>query len=143
MSAINGYIPQVTPLLFETEEGQRKASALVEFGGWNAKEKTLSPIHVSALSHMPHAPILEWVMDSMAAAAEAGRLHGSNYLEQLFASREDIRVFRTQLREEGPNLWVNDRHHNAMCKLGSTQADSSTYQRITAFFDPPETERSS
>lgn len=95
--------------------------------------RALSPIRVSALSRMAHAPIIEWVMDSMAAAAEAGRLHGSNYLEQIFASREDVRAFRVRLREEGPDLWLNDRHHNAMRKLASTQADSSTYQRITAF----------
>ncbi|MFL9905732.1 hypothetical protein [Paraburkholderia sp. RL17-337-BIB-A] len=33
MATINGYIPQVTPLMFETEERQRMASACIEYGG--------------------------------------------------------------------------------------------------------------
>ncbi|WP_322092618.1 hypothetical protein [Paraburkholderia bannensis] len=140
MSAINGYIPQVTPLLFDTEEGQRKASALIEFGGWNAAEKTLSPIRVEPLSRMAQAPVIEWVMDSMAAAAEAGRLDASAYLEQLFLYREDMRVFRVLLREAGPELWLNDRHYNAMRKLGCVEADCRTYQGIIWAFDPPEGE---
>jgi hypothetical protein len=41
---INGYIPQVTPLMFESEEGQRMASACIEYGGWDHKNRTLMPI---------------------------------------------------------------------------------------------------
>src|ERR1700682_4463350 len=41
------------------------------------------------------------------------------YLGRLFTTREDIRIFRTQLRDKSPELWLNDRHHDAMRKPGS------------------------
>jgi hypothetical protein len=44
MATINGYISQVTPLMFETEEGQRMASACIAYGGWDHMNKTLTPI---------------------------------------------------------------------------------------------------
>lgn len=46
----------------------------MEFGGWTHSEKTLTPIRLTDLLAMPHNPALMWVMDSLAAAAEAGRL---------------------------------------------------------------------
>lgn len=72
MPTINAYIPQPTALMFETVDGQKAASALIEFGGWNYHDKSLTPIQVKALLAMPHNPALYWVMDSLAAAAEAG-----------------------------------------------------------------------
>lgn len=136
MATINGYIPQVTPLMFETEEGQRTASACIDFGGWDHKTKTLKPISVSELLAMPHNPALHWVLDSMAAAAEAGRLDAEIYIQQLFASRDDVRAFRHVLREAGGDRWLNDRHHNALRKLGNAELDLTTYAGIAGLFDP-------
>jgi hypothetical protein len=136
MAAINAYIPAVTQLMFETEEGKRTASACLEFGGWNHDDKTLTPIHVEALLAMPHNPALLWVMDSLAVAAEAGRLDADRYIEQLFASRSDVRAFRLILRDAGSDLWLNERHHNALRKLGGASMDATTYPVIASFFDP-------
>ena len=49
MAMVNTYIPHPTPLMFETDEGKRMASACLEFGGWNHREKTLTPIRVTEL----------------------------------------------------------------------------------------------
>jgi hypothetical protein len=49
-------------------------------------------IKVEELLTRPHNPALFWVLDSLAAAAEAGRLDAEQYIEQLFASREDACV---------------------------------------------------
>jgi hypothetical protein len=87
MATINGYIPQVTPLMFETEEGQRMASACIEYGGWDRTHKTLTPIKVAELLERPHNPALSWVLDSLAATAEAGRLDAALYVQQLFATK--------------------------------------------------------
>ncbi|WOD17023.1 hypothetical protein [Paraburkholderia kirstenboschensis] len=43
---------------------------------------------------MRHNPALHWVLDSLAAAAEAGRLDAERYIEQIFAGRWDVRAFR-------------------------------------------------
>jgi hypothetical protein len=64
MATINGYIPEVTPLMFETEEGLRMASACIEYGGWDHKNQTLTPIKLTDLLARPHNPGLSWVMDS-------------------------------------------------------------------------------
>ncbi|MFC5431086.1 hypothetical protein ACFPTO_20105 [Paraburkholderia denitrificans] len=136
MATINAYIPTVTPLLFETEEGRRTAGACLQFGGWNHEDKTLTPIHVEALLAMPHNPALYWVMDSLAAAAEAGRLDADRYVEQLFAGRSDARAFRLVLRDAGADHWLGDRHHNALRKLGCASMDASTYPVLASFFDP-------
>lgn len=136
MATINAYIPTVTPLLFETEEGKRTASACLEFGGWNHSEKTLTPIRVTDLLAMPHNPALMWVMDSLAAAAEAGRLDADRYVDQIFASRCDARAFRLVLRDAGADCWLNDRHHNALRKLGCAVMDANAYPAIASFFDP-------
>jgi hypothetical protein len=94
--------------MFESEDGQRTSSALIEFGGWNHAEKTLTPIRVAALSHMPGSPTPQWVMNSFGAAAEAGRLDSDRYIQQLIASKTDVRDFRQLLRDSGTELWVND-----------------------------------
>lgn len=56
---------------------------------------------------------LAWAMDSLAAAAEAGILDGDTYIEQLFASKEDVRAFRLILRDAGADKWLNHSHFNS------------------------------
>ena len=138
MATINAYIPQRTPLMFETEKGQRTASGCIEFGGWNHRDKALTPIQLTALLTMPLNPALFWAMDSLAAAAEAGRLDADRYIEQLFASKDDVRSFRLILRDAGQDIWLNDRHFNALKKLGCAEMDVTTYPGIANFFDPAE-----
>ncbi|MBB5400559.1 hypothetical protein [Paraburkholderia youngii] len=136
MPTVNAYIPQVSALIFETEEGVRKASACIEFGGWNADKATLTPIKVGALLAMPGAPTLTWVMDSLAAAVEAGRVDPETCLTQLFASPSDMRDMRAVLRDEGRELWLSDRHRSALLKLGASSIDLVSYADVAAFFDP-------
>ena len=136
MAVINGYIPQPSQLMFETEEGQKAATACIEFGGWNHRDKTLTPIQLTALLTMPGNPGLSWAMDSLAAAAEAGILDGDRYVEQLFASKEDVRSFRFILRDAGADKWLNDRHFTALKKLGCSELDAVTYASVASFFDP-------
>jgi hypothetical protein len=124
--------------MFETEEGQRMASACIEYGGWDHKNKTLTPIKVAELLARPHNPALSWVLDSLAAAAEAGRLDEALYIQQLFATREDVRAFRLVLRDAGSDRWLNDRHFNALKKLGNAELDLTTYVGIASLFDPAE-----
>jgi hypothetical protein len=57
-------------------------------GGWDHKNQTLTPIKLAELLAGPHNPGLSWVMDSLAAAAEAGRLDADKYVEQIFAGRK-------------------------------------------------------
>jgi len=138
MTTINGYIPQVSPLMFETAEGQRAASALIEFGGWHQEAKTLSPIHVSALTRMPSADVLNWVFDCLAAATEAGRLDVDRFIIQLFAGPGDLRDFRVLLRDVGLERWMNERHHSALRNLGFAECDCSSYMGVATLFDPEE-----
>jgi hypothetical protein len=77
-------------------------------------------------------------MDSLAAAAEAGRLDADQYIEQPFASREDVRAFRLILRDAGQERWLHDRHHHALKKLGNAELDLMTYAGIAGLFDPAE-----
>jgi hypothetical protein len=135
MPTINAYIPQPTPLLFETELGLRAASGYIEFGGWDHVRKTLTPIRISALPSMPGAATLDWVLDSLAAAAEAGRLDVERYSKQLFASTADVRDFRQILRDAGIEKWVNDRHRAALGKIGCAECDCATYPAVSGFFD--------
>jgi hypothetical protein len=138
MATINAYIPQPAQLMFETEDGQRMASACIRFGGWNYRDKTLTPIQLSALLTMQGNPGLTWAMDSLAAAAEAGRLDADRYIEQLFASKEDVRSIRLVLRDAGGEKWLNDRHFTALKKLGCAELDAVTYASTASFFDPAE-----
>jgi hypothetical protein len=138
MAAINGYIVQPSQLMFETEEGQKIANACAEFGGWNYREKTLNPMQLSALLSMPGNPGLAWALDSLAAAAEAGRLDADTFISQLFATNEDLRLFRVILRDAGMERWVNERHFNALKKLGCAEIDAATYPGVASFFDPAE-----
>ncbi|WP_341313542.1 hypothetical protein WN982_19515 [Paraburkholderia sp. IMGN_8] len=80
MAVINAYLPQPSQLMFETEEGQKVAGACIEFGGWHHRDKTLTPIRLSALLTMPGNPGLAWAMDSLTAAAEAGILDGDRFI---------------------------------------------------------------
>ena len=123
-------------MIFDTEEGARKASACIGFGGWNAEKATLTPIKVGALLAMPGAPTLVWVMDSLSAAVEAGRVDPDTCLTQLFASTSDMRDMRAVLRNEGRDLWLNDRHRGALLKLGASSIDLVSYADVASFFDP-------
>jgi hypothetical protein len=138
MATINAYIPQPTALTFETEEGQRMVSGCIMYGGWDHTDKSLSPIRVTELLTMPHNPALQWVLASLSAAAEAGRLDAEKYVEQVFASRKDLRAFRRVLRESDSDRWLTDRRHNALRKLGNAELDVTTYVGISALFDPAE-----
>jgi hypothetical protein len=138
MAAVNAYVPQPSSLMFETEAGQKVSAACIEFGGWNHREKTLTPIRLSALLTMPGNPGLAWAMDSLAAAAEAGILDGDKYIEQLFASKQDVRAFRLILRDAGADKWLTDRHFTALKKLGCAELDAVTYASVASFFDPAE-----
>ncbi|MFL9898937.1 hypothetical protein PQR71_12370 [Paraburkholderia fungorum] len=124
--------------MFETEAGQKVSAACIQFGGWNHRDKTLTPIQLSALLTMPGNPGLAWAMDSFAAAAEVGILDGDQYIEQLFASKEDVRSFRLILRDAGAEKWLNDRHFTALKKLGCAELDAVTYAAVASFFDPAE-----
>lgn len=70
-------------------------------------------IKVGALLAMPGAPTLTWVMDSLAAAVEAGHVDPEICLTQLFASPSDMRDMRAVLHDEGRGLWLNGRHRGA------------------------------
>jgi hypothetical protein len=112
--------------MFQTDEGQRLASGCVEFGGWNHRDNTLTPIQVSALLAMPGNPALFWVVNSLAAAAEAGRLDTERYIESCLRV-EDVRAFRVILRDAGQDQWLNDRHRNTLRKLRCSELDAVTY----------------
>ncbi|MFM0008516.1 hypothetical protein PQR57_47495 [Paraburkholderia dipogonis] len=112
------------------------AAACVEFGGWIHRDKTLTPIKLSASLTMPRNPSFVWAMDSLAAVAEAGILDGDQYIEQLFASKADVRSFRLILRDAGGEKWLNDRHLSALRKLGCAELDAVTYAAAASFFDP-------
>ncbi|WP_233832828.1 hypothetical protein [Paraburkholderia sp. ZP32-5] len=136
MPTVNAYIPQVSALIFDTEEGARKASACIELGGWNAEKAALAPIRVGDLLAMPGAPTLTWVMDSLAAAVEAGRVDPETCLTRLFASPSDMRDMRAVLHDEGRSAWLSDRHRGALLKLGAAFIDVLSYVDVAAFFDP-------
>jgi hypothetical protein len=68
--------------------------------------------------------------------AEAGILDGDRYIEQLFASKADVRAFRLILRDADGEKWLNDRHFTALKKLGCAELDAVTYAGIASFFDP-------
>lgn len=111
------------------------ASACIKYGGWDHTNKSLTPIKLEELPARPHNPGLSWVMDSLAAAAEAGRLDAKNYVDQLLSNREDVRAFRLVLREAGGDRWLNERHHHALRKLGNAELDVTTYVGIVGLFD--------
>src|ERR1700758_4552177 len=130
MAKVKAYAARPTPLMFEHKEGRRAASALIEFGGWNHSTKVLTPIRVAALMAMPGAPTISWVFDSLAAAAEAGELDAAGYVQQLFASEDDLNAFIDLLNENGDIYWVNDRHYTAMDWLHSNEDQQATYPGI-------------
>jgi hypothetical protein len=117
MATINAYRPQPAPLMFETAEGQRMASGCIEFGGWHHRDNTLTPIQLTALLTMPGNPGLSWAMDSLAAAAEAGILDGDRYVEQLFASKEDVRAFRYRQVADRPTFHCSEKTRKRRTRL--------------------------
>jgi hypothetical protein len=72
-------------------------------------------------------------MDSPAIAAEAGILDGDRYIEQLFASKEDVLAFRLILRDASADKWLTDRHSTALKKLGCAELDAGNVS-IASFF---------
>lgn len=114
MTATKGYAAKPTPIIFEHVDGEKAASAYIEFGGWCTKTRKLGSIRVADLATMPGAAVISWVLDSLTAAVEAGVMDDETYLQKLFSSREDLDAFVHALREESDILWVNDRHFRAL-----------------------------
>lgn len=81
---------------------------------------------------------LAWAMDSLNAMAGTGILDGDTFIEQMFASKEDVRSFRLTLRDTGADKWLTDRHFTALKKLSCAELDAVTYASIASFFDPAE-----
>ncbi|MFL9906887.1 hypothetical protein [Paraburkholderia sp. RL17-337-BIB-A] len=130
MAKIESYKAKPTPLIFEDEESTKQVSALLEFGGWNPAKKAMTPIRVGALAAKPGAPMISWVFDSLAAAAEAGVLEGEEWLKQVFASDDDLQVLVELLQESGDVWWLNDRHFWALQHLGLNEDDAATYTGV-------------
>lgn len=74
-------------------------------------------------------------MDSLAAAVKAGYVDPETCLNQLFAPPSDMRDMRAVLRDEGRDLWPNDRHRGALLKLGAASIDLGSYADVASVFD--------
>ncbi|MBB5427491.1 hypothetical protein HDG40_005670 [Paraburkholderia sp. JPY158] len=127
MAKIESYNAKPTPLIFEDQESEKQIAALLEFGGWNPDKQALTPIRVGALAAKPGTPTLTWVFDSLSASAEAGILDSENWLNQVFASGDDLQVFIELLQESGDIWWVNDRHFWALECLGFDESSTATH----------------
>lgn len=130
MAKIESYNAKPTPLIFEDNASEKQVAAMLEFGGWDPAKKALTPIRVGALVAKPGAPTITWVFDSLAAAAEAGVLDSEDWMNQVFASGDDLQVFIELLQESGDIWWVNDRHFWALECLGFDESDTVTYARV-------------
>jgi hypothetical protein len=62
--------------------------------------------------------------------------HTVRHTRIIDTSEEDVRSFRVILRDAGSDRWLNDRHFNALKKLGRAELDAVTYASIASFFDP-------
>ncbi|WP_029970728.1 hypothetical protein [Paraburkholderia graminis] len=133
MAKIEAYAARPTPLMFENEEGQRAAGALIEFGGWNHTKKTLAPISVEALAQKPGAPVLNWFFDSLAAAAEAGALDTDGLADQLFADSADIDALLELMRDGSEMHWLNDRYFWALQNCFSDE-DCTSFDALADAF---------
>lgn len=130
-----GYKAKPTPLMFEDEDGQRTASALIEFGGWDYNAKKLTPIRVGALAAKPGAPVLNWLFDSIAAAAEAGTLDTDDLAGQIFGESNDFEVFIELMREGSDLWWLNDRYFWALQDLGFSEEDCTSFDALADAFE--------
>ncbi|MGF6937151.1 hypothetical protein OKW41_006313 [Paraburkholderia sp. UCT70] len=135
MAKIEAYAARPTPLLFENEEGQRAASALIEFGGWNHVTKTLTPMSVEALTQKPGAPVLTWFFDSLAAAAEAGVLDTDGLADQLFADSVDIDALVGLMRDGSEMYWVNDRYFWSLQECFFSEEDCTSFGALADAFE--------
>lgn len=127
MAKLNAYKAKPTPSIFEDKESEKQVAALLKFGGWDPTKKTLTPIRVGALAAKPGSPTITWVFDSLAAAAEAGALDDEDWLQQAFASNDDLQVFIELLQESGDIWWVNDRR-----RLSAWASARTTWRRTVA-----------
>ena len=135
MAKIEAYVARPTQLMFENEEGERAASALIEFGGWNHKTKTLAPIAVEALTQKPGAPTLNWFFDSFAAAAEAGVLDTEGLADQMFADSADIDALLDLMRDGSDMWWLNDRYFWALQNCFFSEEDCTSFSALADAFE--------
>jgi hypothetical protein len=75
------------------------------------------------------------ITDSLAATTEASRPDVERYVEQLFASKDDVCAFRLLVRDESYAYRPNDSHHNALGKPDLAAYVAISFASITNLFD--------
>lgn len=132
MSKTNAYVPKPTPLLFEN--GARDLAdwmeQLASTGGWNPEAKKMVPVIFSQDAEDLDS-LTNFVLDSVAAAIEAGVVTDQNFPMSAFASSEDFESFRESLYDYAETFWVNDRYFWALVRgLGFEESLVNNFENI-------------
>lgn len=132
MTKTTGYTPKPTPLLFEARPSDlgEWMKQLAVTGGWNPETKVMTRITFDPAAEELDS-LTNHVLDSIAAAIEAGIVTGDNFPMSAFASFKDFEGFRESLYDYAETFWVNDRYFWALVHgLGFEESLVNNFENI-------------
>lgn len=99
------------------------------FAGWDPRLSQFEPFVMKGELRSSDV-FVEYVLDSVTAAVEAGILVDEFVPQALFSSEELYRQFVQYLFDFGEDRWMNERHFHAFLKLFVMEAEVCSYQRL-------------
>jgi hypothetical protein len=132
---VTAYTPQVTPISYDGINRDTPSGELPELldrlesrGGYDPRSGQLTPF--KNITDDFDESLINEMLDSLTAAVEAGLGTRATFLQDFFASDEEVKNFADALddyADEG-TFWVNDRHFNAFIQAADAdEAHAVTY----------------
>lgn len=128
MTKPTGYTPTPTKLQFE-RDGSLKLwmESHAKLGGWNPETKTFTAF---TLSEDFDDGETNYVLDSLAAAVEAGVLEQDSFIDVAFG-KDGLTNFVPMLEAyDESEFWVNERFAQAFMYLGFYEGQCRTFSSI-------------
>ena len=144
---VAAYTPRFTPISYDGIDHSTPAGELPELldrleqrGGYDPRTGQLTPF--KNISDDFDESLINQMLDSMTAAVEAGLGTTATFLQDFFATEQDIANFADALddyADEG-TFWVNDRHFNAFIHAAKASEEhavtySAMAERIRELFE--------
>ena len=144
---VAAYTPRFTPISYDGIDKHTPAGELPELldrlgqrGGYDPRTGQLTPF--KNISDDFDESLINQMLDSMTAAVEAGLGTPATFVQDFFATNQDVQNFADALddyADEG-TFWVNDRHFNAFIHAAKASEEhavtySAMAERIRELFE--------
>lgn len=136
MAKTDPYTVRVTPTMFEDKSyAQYVQQCQKAGGGWFPDQQKFTPLNMPALlkafSDDRPGTGINYALDAIAHACEAGQFSEEGWANELFTDAGSLAAFALGLKEYYAQFWLSTRHWHAFQSLGLVEEEMLTYPELS------------